>query len=194
MQVKQPAKVYPVMVVGTGASGGMAAWNLTRQGIDVVLLDAGEKFDSAKFWTHVTPWEARERRRARRAARLRSCSTPRSSRTSTPDDRPFELIAGVGPRRQDQRLGACQPALQRARFPAPARDGWEIPWPIHYSDVAPYYDKVDQLIGVCGGDDDYEVLPGSRYHLPPPRRGAPSGSCRGRGHAGMPFVPAAAPT
>ena len=56
------AKVYPVIVVGSGASGGMAAWNLTRQGVDVLLLDAGEKFDRAKFWTHVTPWDARVRR------------------------------------------------------------------------------------------------------------------------------------
>jgi choline dehydrogenase-like flavoprotein len=27
---------------------------------------------------------------------------------------------------------------------------------------------VDQLIGVCGGDDDQDSLPGSRYFLPPP--------------------------
>jgi choline dehydrogenase-like flavoprotein len=27
---------------------------------------------------------------------------------------------------------------------------------------------VDQLIGVCGGDDDQDSLPGRRYHLPPP--------------------------
>ena len=59
MQVIRPAKVYPVVIVGSGASGGMAAWNLTRQGIDVVMLDAGTKFDRTKYWTHVRPWEAR---------------------------------------------------------------------------------------------------------------------------------------
>jgi choline dehydrogenase-like flavoprotein len=53
-------------------------------------------------------------------------------------------------------------------FQGPARDGWEIPWPMQYKDIAPYYDKVEQLIGVCGGDDDQDTLPGSRYHLPPP--------------------------
>ena len=41
----------------------MAAWNLTQQGHRRrSLLDAGDKFDRAKFWTHVPPWEARERR------------------------------------------------------------------------------------------------------------------------------------
>ena len=62
MQIINPARVYPVIVIGSGASGGMAAWNLTSQGVDVLLLDAGDKFDRAKFWTHVTPWDARERR------------------------------------------------------------------------------------------------------------------------------------
>src|SRR6185295_16262086 len=53
-------------------------------------------------------------------------------------------------------------------FKAAERDGWEISGPISYKDIEPYYDKVDQLIGVCGGDDDSDVLPGSKYHLPPP--------------------------
>ena len=47
-------------------------------------------------------------------------------------------------------------------FAGPERDGWEIPWPIRYKDIAPYYDQVDQLIGVCGGDDDQDSLPGSK--------------------------------
>src|SRR3982751_5841732 len=62
MQIINPARVYPVVIIGSGASGGMAAWNLTRQGIDVVVLDAGQKFDRSRYWTHVRPWEARERR------------------------------------------------------------------------------------------------------------------------------------
>ena len=62
MQIQRSQKVHDVVVIGSGASGGMAAWNLTRQGIDVLLLDAGDKFDRSKFWTHVRPWEARERK------------------------------------------------------------------------------------------------------------------------------------
>jgi choline dehydrogenase-like flavoprotein len=61
MQVKKQPKVYDVVVIGSGASGGMAAWNLTRQGVNVLLLDAGGRFDRSTFWTHVLPYEARER-------------------------------------------------------------------------------------------------------------------------------------
>src|SRR4029079_8621608 len=51
---------------------------------------------------------------------------------------------------------------------ASERDGWEIPWPISYSEIAPYYDRVEQLIGVWGGTGDSDVLPGSKFLQPPP--------------------------
>ena len=35
-QIKKSAPVYDVVVIGSGASGGMAAWNLTRKGINVL--------------------------------------------------------------------------------------------------------------------------------------------------------------
>ena len=38
-----------VIVIGSGASGGMAAWNLTRQGVDVLMLDAGTRFSRYSF-------------------------------------------------------------------------------------------------------------------------------------------------
>ncbi|MCY4536578.1 MAG: FAD-binding protein, partial [Bryobacterales bacterium] len=54
---------HDVVIIGSGASGGMAAWNLTRKGVKVLMLEAGERFERADFWSHVKPWEARERRR-----------------------------------------------------------------------------------------------------------------------------------
>ncbi len=63
MQIKKQAKVYDVVVIGSGASGGMAAWNLTRLGVNVLMLDAGERFDPANFWMALLTYERRERRR-----------------------------------------------------------------------------------------------------------------------------------
>ena len=36
------------------------------------------------------------------------------------------------------------------QFQAASRDGFDVDWPIGYEDVAPYYDKVDVLLGVLG--------------------------------------------
>jgi choline dehydrogenase-like flavoprotein len=167
MDVVLSAKVYPVIVIGSGASGGMAAWNLTRQGIDVCLLDAGEKFNRANFWTHVKPWEARERRRRGEKPEAFFLDTQEQPYV-TPEGRPFDLVRVWGHGGKTNVWGRVSLRYSEMDFKGPERDGWEIPWPISYKDIAPYYDKVDQLIGVCGGDDDSETLPGSKYHMPPP--------------------------
>jgi choline dehydrogenase-like flavoprotein len=57
MQTPKSPEVHDVVVIGTGASGGMAAWNLTRQGLRVLMLDAGSKFQRSQFWSHVKPWQ-----------------------------------------------------------------------------------------------------------------------------------------
>ena len=167
MQIIAPAKVHPVIVIGSGASGGMAAWNLTNQGIDVLLLDAGDKFDRSTFWTHVTPWEARERR-ARGDAPPRFLLDTNEQPYFTPKDRPFDLTRVWGHGGKTNVWGRVSLRLSDLDFKGPEKDGWEIPWPISYKDISPYYDQVEQLIGVCGGTDDSDSLPGSKFLQPPP--------------------------
>jgi choline dehydrogenase-like flavoprotein len=166
-QVIASRKVHPVVVVGSGASGGMAAWNLTRKGIDVLMLDAGTKFERSQFWTHVRPWEARARR-ARGERPPQFFLDTKEQPYLTPPDKPFQLIRVWGHGGKTNVWGRVSLRYSDLDFKGPARDGWEIPWPIEYKDVAPYYDQVDQLIGVSGGDDDSDSLPGSKFHLPPP--------------------------
>ena len=167
MQIIRPPKVYPVIVIGSGASGGMAAWNLTRQGIDVLLLDAGDKFERSQFWTHVRPWEAQER--AARRERPPQFFLDRTEQPYlTPDDRPFELTRVWGLGGKTNVWGRVSLRYSEMDLKAADRDGWEIPWPIAYADIAPYYDRVEELIGVCGGPDDSDALPGSKVLQPAP--------------------------
>ena len=63
VQTIRSPKVHDVVVVGSGAAGGMAAFNLARKGVDVLLLDAGDEFDRSQYWTHVLPFEGDERLR-----------------------------------------------------------------------------------------------------------------------------------
>lgn len=160
-------QVYDVVIIGSGAAGGMAAWNLTQQGVNVLMLDAGERFDRNKFWTHVKPWQATER--ADRGQHRPSFYLDTNEQPYlTPADKPFELIRVWGRGGKTNVWGRVALRYSDVDFAGPARDGWEIPWPIRYKDIAPYYDKVDQTIGVCGGLDDQDSLPGSKYMLPPP--------------------------
>jgi choline dehydrogenase-like flavoprotein len=167
MQIKRSPEIHDVIVIGSGAAGGMAAWNLTQKGVNVLVLDAGEKFDRAKFWSHVKPWEWQ----------------PRFARGQRPPqfyldlkDQPytweeghyFQLTRVWGRGGKTNVWGRVSLRYSDLNLTEPERDGWEIPWPIRYKDIAPYYDRVEQLIGVNGGTDDTEWLPGSKHHLPPP--------------------------
>ena len=145
----------------------MAAWNLTSQGVDVLLLDAGTKFDRTKYWTHVTPWEAREH-----AATAESSPPVLSRHEGTAVHHrtraAFRSALVWGHGGKTNVWGRVSLRLSDINFKEPESDGWEIPWPIAYADIAPYYDRVEQLIGVCGGDDDSDILPGSKFLQPPP--------------------------
>ncbi|HVS12740.1 MAG TPA: GMC family oxidoreductase [Thermoanaerobaculia bacterium] len=167
MLVQRSPVVHDVVVVGSGASGGMAAYNLTQQGISVLLLDAGEKLDRNGFWTHVLPYEADRRRQNGERAPDPYLSTEEQPYV-TPEGRPFRLTRVWGWGGKTNVWGRVSLRMSDLDFQAAERDGWGIPWPIRYADLAPYYDRVEQLIGVCGGNDDSEVLPGSRYYMPPP--------------------------
>jgi choline dehydrogenase-like flavoprotein len=166
MQVKRQPKVYDVVVIGSGASGGMAAWNLTRQGINVLLLDAGTRFDRSTFWTHVLPYEARERR-ARGERPPQFYLSEKEQPVITPPDQPFNLIRVWGLGGKTNVWGRV--SLRYSDVDFKVNDGYGLPWPFEYKDIKPYYDRVDQLIGVNGGDEDLDVLPGSEFHMPPPR-------------------------
>jgi choline dehydrogenase-like flavoprotein len=167
MQIIKSAQVHPVVIIGSGASGGMAAWNLTKKGVRVLMLDAGDRFDRTKFWTHVQPWEARERT-ARGEQPPQFFLDVKEQPYVTPPDRPFDLVRVWGHGGKTNVWGRVSLRYSEMDFKGAERDGWEIPWPIGYADVAPYYDRVEQLIGVCGGTDDSDSLPGSKFMQPPP--------------------------
>ena len=145
----------------------MAAWNLTRQGVNVTMLDAGRKFSRSEFWTHVKPWEWQQRLDAGQKP-PQIVLDPTEQPYITPLGQNFSLTRVWGRGGKTNIWGRVSLRYSDLDFAGPEHDGWEIPWPIRYKDIAPYYDQVDQLIGVCGGDDDQDSLPGSRYFLPPP--------------------------
>src|SRR5215467_6347781 len=49
---------------------------------------------------------------------------------------------------------------------AASRDGYGEDWPISYSDLAPYYDKVDEFVGISGSYENLPQLPDGKF-LPP---------------------------
>src|SRR5207247_727855 len=141
MQTRRSPEVHDVVIIGSGASGGMAAWNLTRQGMKVLMLDAGAKFERSQFWSHVKPWQAP----GKIAAGQRPPEFYVDLKTApyrTPPGQPFDLVRVWGRGGKTNVWGRVSLRYSDLDFAGAERDGWEIPWPIRYKDIAPYYDKV----------------------------------------------------
>lgn len=173
---------YDAIVVGSGATGGWAAKDLTEQGMKVIVLEAGRKLDPAKdFREHTWPYEVPYRGmypqtelfRARQPIQSRCYACNEYGRHffvddldnpyTTPDSKPFAWIRGrqVGGRtimwgRQSYRLSDYE-------FKAASRDGYGDDWPISYADLAPYYDRVEEFIGISGSIENMPQLPDGKF-------------------------------
>ena len=62
IQIKVQPKNYDVVIVGSGAGGGMAAYVLANAGLKVCVIEAGPSYDPAKDSNQLrAPWESPRR-------------------------------------------------------------------------------------------------------------------------------------
>ena len=172
---------YDVIVVGSGAGGGQAAYTLSMEGARVLMLEAGRRY---------SPQSESPMFRTPDLAPLAGEGTP---------DKPFGFYDATvdggwtvpgEPYVQGDADAAGRFDWWRARmlggrtnhwgrialrngpydFQPHRRDGLGFDWPIEYAELAPYYDKVERLVGIYGTNEGLENTPNSPAGclLPPP--------------------------
>ena len=163
---------YDVIVVGSGAAGGQTAYTLCMEGARVLMLEAGRRYapesETAMFQTPDM-------------APLGGVGTPQKpfgfydatvdggwQVPGEPYVRTTEDHGGRFDWWRARMLGGRTNHWGRISlrngpydFKPKSRDGLGFDWPIDYQDVAPYYDKVELLIGVYGTSEGLENTPGS---------------------------------
>lgn len=173
------ANTFDAIVIGSGISGGWAAKTLCEQGLKTLVLERGRDVQHQKDYPTALkhPWELPHGNRIPHDIKE---ANPVVSRCYAFDgatehffvkdtehpyiqEKPFDWIRGyqVGGKsliwaRQVQRWS-------RFEFDNPGRDGYSIPWPISYADVADWYSKVESFIGVSGNKDNLETLPDGEF-------------------------------
>ncbi len=182
MRVDTQNAEYDVVIVGSGAGGGMSAYVLTMSGLKVLMLEAGRAYDPVSE----TPMF-----NLPKDAPLRAGPTPDKpfgyfdatvdggwevpgepySQGSTEEARQFKWWRARMLGGRTNHWGRISLRMGEYDFKPYSRDGLGFDWPIGYEDLAPYYDKTEMLIGVYGSNEGLENTPNSPDGVlqPPPK-------------------------
>jgi choline dehydrogenase-like flavoprotein len=187
---------YDVLVVGSGAAGGQSAYVLALGGARVLMLEAGRNYDpimetpmfstshQAPLAEAATPdksfgfydatvgggWTVPKEPYLVRRRRKGGWHEAKDSAVGSTDQnfmwwRP-RMLGG-----RTNHWGRIALRMGPYDFKPRERDGLGIDWPITYEDLAPYYDKVEALVGVFGTNEGLENTPDSPAGvlMPPPK-------------------------
>jgi choline dehydrogenase-like flavoprotein len=127
-----------VVVIGSGAGGGTLANELVQKGIDVVCLEAGPRLSLADVVNDPPVMDARMSWRDKRNGSMTwLCKTVGGTTMRW---------SGVTPRIQPHEFRALSTYGQLAGTTL-------IDWPLTLEELAPYYDKAEDKMGVSGTHD-----------------------------------------
>lgn len=168
---------FDVVVVGAGATGGIAAKELTEKGMKVLLLEAGPSLDESLF--HRPGLKRAVNSFDRIKAGIKGRFTQARASWFSPDkdflfvndfDNPYayskDYYLWVRGRQVGGRFlswGRVAVRMSDYDFKAASRDGEGIDWPICYDDLVPYYDKVEEFLGLWGREDNIDNLPDGKF-------------------------------
>ncbi|HVZ25789.1 MAG TPA: GMC family oxidoreductase, partial [Sediminibacterium sp.] len=172
---------FDVIIVGSGISGGWAAKELCEKGLKVLLLERGRNIEHPVYPTaNLAPWEFPHRINLSQADKKEHAVQSRHF-SYREDNKHFYINDAENPYEEVHRFDWVRGDIVGGRsllwgracyrwsdheFEANLRDGHGVDWPIRYKDIAPWYDYVENFIGVSGNKDGIDIVPDGQFQPP----------------------------
>ncbi len=166
---------YDAIIVGSGISGGWAAKELTEKGLKVLVLERGRDVKHGDYPTAtLETWDVPNRGQLTEEEWKDYPKQRRTGYTVTQftrhwwvkdtehpyyETQPFDWIRGYHVGGRSLLWGRQSYRLSDIDFSANATDGIAVDWPIRYRDIKPWYDYVEEYIGVSGQNVGHPQTP-----------------------------------
>ena len=174
---------FDAIVVGSGMSGGWSAKELCERGLKVLVLERGPEIKPERDYVdQLPPWEQKnldrisqdeiEKHYFKQYPGVAYAVKESNKHFWVKDDEhPYETVEGteydwlrgyhtagrsIMWSRQSYRMGPQD-------FTANKDEGVAIDWPVRYDEIKPWYDYVEEFVGVAGNRDGLEQLPDGVY-------------------------------
>lgn len=174
---------YDAIVIGTGVSGGWAAKELCENGLKTLVLERGPMVKHLEDYPTAfkDPWDfefggiqsLKEAKRQQKQARTGYVTNKAWSHFFVDDikhpyneTKRFDWIRGYQVGGRSLTWGRQSYRMSDLDFEANKKDGFGVDWPIRYKDVAPWYDYVENYIGVSGEKLGLPHLPDGIFEPP----------------------------
>ena len=154
---------YDVLIVGAGASGLAAGWNLTDKGLKVAVFEQGEKLKSKSIISLEKGGELQKEKELNPNPNIRDSAYDYKIDTS---DSPIDIANFNGIGGSTVLFSAHYPRFHPEDFNVFSLDNIAVDWPINYEDLKPFYELNDYHTGLSGlaGDVKY---PDVKPSMPP---------------------------
>jgi choline dehydrogenase-like flavoprotein len=170
-------QIYDVVVVGTGAGGGMAIKTLCEAGLKVCAINAGRRLDPTKdFRNHRMPYDMKYRGFGDPRQRAQSYGYMDNEYVEGVWEHEITYTTAPGTEWEWPRCfavggktnfwGRSSARFGDIDFHAARLDGHDVEWPVSYDEIAPYYSRVEKMIGVASTVQGRPSNPDGDY-LPP---------------------------
>ncbi len=158
-------KRYDCIIVGSGPGGSPLAWKLASSGMDVLILEAGVRYDPLKDYPlDKDDWEIKgfpyktrmqnafgdEQELDPKYESLKSWNKSNGDLNRKDQRRylSYQQVLGVGGTTLHFQGEAHR--LSEDAFKMKSLYGVAVDWPITYKDLEPYYAEAEKIIGVAG--------------------------------------------
>ena len=183
MNQANPNEMYDAIVVGSGISGGWAAKELCENGLKTLVLERGRMVKHLEDYPtmHKDPWEFDHGGQLTQEEYKHYSKQNRTGYTTNKAHRHFFVSDTEHPYNETKRFdwirgyhvggrslvwGRQSYRLSDIDFEANKKEGIAVDWPVRYKDISPWYDKVEEFIGVSGENLGLPQLPDGKFCPP----------------------------